>query len=1231
MRGTSLSEVNYALPNTLAHYELSSPGLLFDTPLGTSFSNIAALLAGHVDFAVSLAPLSTAQAAAHPNVTALPVAATTLLPVYRLDALDPAVTLAFHGSTLALIYAGNITNWNDTRISDDNPGVALPDQPITVVFLNSSRHFNYILLTAFNKFEPSVAGVLPVSNLPAWPVHRYARYISVTGVTGTSAEVVDADGALSIDSANYATYLQATVGYMYNAAGTLVNSDDDGQSLFFTMAELLTARPTTPTSFADLTDCQTANCWPLAAAAYALLDTYASPRGCAARVAVVDFFTWYYQQTVVVERMLVDYGLQSLGDELQEPLLLPATLASITCYGAPVAATVPADVFDIIGVNRLLPLINMVVDLHAVSDSSVDFEYVGTNSSDAMLQGRSTLELAVLYASELNQTSTPVDRDTFVLIPSFLTSVIVTFNKQLSPSVYLNASELVVDLRTLALIFLGNISDWGDERLVALNPIALPAVLDHNPAPIGIVHGCSNIDPGATRAPLFTFLFTSVLSTLMADPLILQQFASPAGLQALGVLETCSQSVDVGRFGVWTYVTIEDTISTLVSNRPGSIGYALDGNSAEGADVSGVGELAILMPTRVNGQPAASTVRRSTPNALRACAASGDFERATLELDVQSAAAWADDACWPLTQVVYMQIPRDYPADAFSMGVATAKLLQWVHATAGLDVWCDQNMFVRTASLPSLQPALLSALDSITSGGATVLTLPIVWQLTAGIADVAYAIEALGWLATLAIVLVTIRYRQHVQLRSTSPLFTIVSLAGVALLFGAIQSLIMLPSDSSCRAFSALIQLGFTVTFTPLFAKAYRIYRIFGRRKLRVVKLSNIRLFLAVVVTILADGLLIAIWHGVAPPSVATVVELSTAANGDVQASYYAQCTWDGASADFMAAECVIKVVSLCLGVMLAFSTRQVTDRFNDSKSISLAIYNLVFALVVILPIMVLINAVGDVRVLLLLFCITEIGFVTLGVLFLPKLLSFLSNNSVAPNHSTSVYRSSEGAYSFLSLEQLASLPQLGLYVTALTRHLEEARKVQSGKRTKPNSEGRAGSGTNKTRESRSEQDVLEAARQPDTGRSGRISAAGGSPVMSKSKGLWMKSSTSAMVSPTGLASPLRIPDARQQLSMPPDLASKNRDAHSRTESGGQDKEVESAVHEAVAAAAVTSPSRTVVGLLLTTTSPRAVYPQLTDGQPEQMLVSSVDPSPASSTVSDTSPEAMTPVGAVSV
>lgn len=99
-------------------------------------AGIASFLNGLVHIAAADTPLDATQREQasvrclnHP-AWHLPVTVDPVALVYRLDGVD-AVTL--RPATLAKVFSGIITHWNDPDIAADNPGVTLPDQRIEVV------------------------------------------------------------------------------------------------------------------------------------------------------------------------------------------------------------------------------------------------------------------------------------------------------------------------------------------------------------------------------------------------------------------------------------------------------------------------------------------------------------------------------------------------------------------------------------------------------------------------------------------------------------------------------------------------------------------------------------------------------------------------------------------------------------------------------------------------------------------------------------------------------------------------------------------------------------------------------------------------------------------------------------------------------------------------------------------------------------------------------------------
>ena len=434
---------------------------------------------------------------------------------------------------------------------------------------------------------------------------------------------------------------------------------------------------------------------------------------------------------------------------------------------------------------------------------------------------------------------------------------------------------------------------------------------------------------------------------------------------------------------------------------------------------------------------------------------------------------------------MYACLPRAYAASEAVGGLGVVESLQWIYDTSALDDWANSSMFVRTAQLTPVHASLIAALESVTGDVGTLLKPPVTWQLSTSIRIAGITLAAIGLLLTVVAAVVVVLLRQHVVFRSAAPLLVLVSFAGLLHVFSAIIFLVLPPTSFTCSAFNWCIQFGFNLLVSPIVFKAWRIWRIFGRRKLHVVKLSNRKLLAAIATISACDLIYLAAWYATSPPAVVSTSQ-SSSTGGTLnlyQETDYTSCSYGvGQSRSFFAAECVIKGAALVGGVLLAFSTRQVTGRFNESKSVgqqhssysalpcashpaarwlsirfphhinlllirspctllcvsALVIYNIVFAIGVIIPILILIDAVGDVQTILLFFCLAEIGFATLAVLFVPKLMLYYATEAEAISDATLA----SDSYSFIPLDTISTVTQLNAYITALQRHMDEARKA---------------------------------------------------------------------------------------------------------------------------------------------------------------------------------------------
>ncbi|MCT7658729.1 phosphate ABC transporter substrate-binding protein PstS [Mycobacterium deserti] len=108
---------------------LNGSGIEYE-PVG-SMGGIMRLSDPEIDFAVSDYPLS-ADGLKELAVAQFPIALGAIAVVHSVD-LPAGQDLRLDADTLAAIYSGEITRWNDPRIAATNRGVRLPDQAMSVV------------------------------------------------------------------------------------------------------------------------------------------------------------------------------------------------------------------------------------------------------------------------------------------------------------------------------------------------------------------------------------------------------------------------------------------------------------------------------------------------------------------------------------------------------------------------------------------------------------------------------------------------------------------------------------------------------------------------------------------------------------------------------------------------------------------------------------------------------------------------------------------------------------------------------------------------------------------------------------------------------------------------------------------------------------------------------------------------------------------------------------------
>ena len=151
-------------------YQQQHPRVTVSYSAVGSSAGIAAFSAGQVDFGASDVPMTASEQAAARGgpVAQVPVALGGEGVVYNLS-LPAGARLHLTGPVLAAIFLGQITRWNDPALTALNPGITLPDAPITVVHRSDGSGTTYIFSNYLSSIDPAWAARVGTGTTLTWP------------------------------------------------------------------------------------------------------------------------------------------------------------------------------------------------------------------------------------------------------------------------------------------------------------------------------------------------------------------------------------------------------------------------------------------------------------------------------------------------------------------------------------------------------------------------------------------------------------------------------------------------------------------------------------------------------------------------------------------------------------------------------------------------------------------------------------------------------------------------------------------------------------------------------------------------------------------------------------------------------------------------------------------------------------------------------------------------------
>jgi len=206
------------------------------------------------------------------------------VPVVNLAGIKPG-ELVLDGPTLAKIYLGEITTWDDPAIKKLNPKAKLPSQAIVVVHRSDGSGTTFIWTNYLSKVSPDWASQVGSNTAVEWPTG-----IGAKGNEGVANNVIQTSGAIGYVEYAYAKQNKMTFVDMINKDGKRVAPDTQTFQAAAANADWAHA----PGFYQILTDEPGAKSWPIAGATFILI--HATPDDPAAAATALKFFSWAYEK-----------------------------------------------------------------------------------------------------------------------------------------------------------------------------------------------------------------------------------------------------------------------------------------------------------------------------------------------------------------------------------------------------------------------------------------------------------------------------------------------------------------------------------------------------------------------------------------------------------------------------------------------------------------------------------------------------------------------------------------------------------------------------------------------------------------------------------------------------------------------------------------------------------------------------------------------------------------------
>jgi phosphate transport system substrate-binding protein len=281
---TTLNGAGATFPNPIyskwfSEYDKIHSGVQINYQSIGSGGGIRQVIAGTVDFGASDMPMTDKQLQeAKGKILNIPTVLGADVPAYNVPGVSGEVK--FTPETLAGIFLGKISKWNDQAITSANPGINFPDKEIIVVHRSDGSGTTFIWTDYLSKVSPEWKSQVGSDTSVKWPVGMGGK-----GNEGVAGFIRQLSGSIGYVELIYAVQNNIPYGSVRNSAGTFVKASLESVSAAAASA------PKMPADFrVSITNAPGKDAYPISSFTWLLIP--AQSKDPANGKILADFLNW---------------------------------------------------------------------------------------------------------------------------------------------------------------------------------------------------------------------------------------------------------------------------------------------------------------------------------------------------------------------------------------------------------------------------------------------------------------------------------------------------------------------------------------------------------------------------------------------------------------------------------------------------------------------------------------------------------------------------------------------------------------------------------------------------------------------------------------------------------------------------------------------------------------------------------------------------------------------------